>query len=288
MKSLLFITLVCRPACQVHHVCLSDAFLEKFSLRTAATMSLRVNPEASGLQQAVIGRVQNVHQNAYLRPCLRLWQCCCTCGPASGSLLGRRCPPSQGAPEGWRDPWQRRLPASTAAVVKRCRIPASILISHLRHLPPPHHSCKISGGMWWPSCAGHATVFRANSSGLTVEATRGAFFPGMVVSGSSSKSAASRQWLGLALQSASSRARHFVGRKMACSAPSDPAANKAAQKSAEKEGFLGKVLSSQPGQQRIALLQPVWKCQWLPLDIEICQPTHYSRAQSLLPHPHSS
>ena len=69
-------------------------------------------------------------------------------------------------------------------------------------------------------------TFRADLIGLTVEATRGAFFPGMVVSGSSSKSAASRQWLGLALQSVPSRARHFVGRKMACSAPSDPAADK--------------------------------------------------------------
>ena len=100
-------------------------------------------------------------------------------------------------------------------------------------------------------------IFRANPSGLTVEATRGAFFPGMVVSGSSSKSAASRQWLGLALQSVSSRLRHFVGRKMACSAPGDPSADHSAWKSALKEASLGMLQNSQPGQQRVALLRPV-------------------------------
>ena len=132
-------------------------------------------------------------------------------------------------------------------------------------------------------------VFRANSSGLTVEATRGAFFPRMVVSGSSSKSAASRQWLGLALQSVSSRARHFVGRKMDCSAPRDPSASGSAYKSALQEAFLGKTLSSEPAMSaKNSALQFVSRCQGLSLDVELCQPARWSRAHILLAHPYST
>ena len=58
---------------------------------------------------------------------------------------------------------------------------------------------------------------------LTVDATSGAFFPAMVVSGSSSKSAAKMQWCGLALHNTSSKLRHLVGKNMVCSDPSAPA-----------------------------------------------------------------
>ena len=99
------------------------------------------------------------------------------------------------------------------------------------------------------SCRGGQSQFEC----LTVEATRGAFFPGMLVSGSSSKSAAKRQWLGLTLQSVSSRLRHLVGRKMACSAPTDPSANSSAWRIALKETFQGSTLTCWPGQGSLTL-----------------------------------